>query len=163
MPIVGTINQAFQPIAGMQVFAGLRAEPFFFDLGRFYAIFPDRDDAADRQAGQFPVHPGGQHAAAAGFPSRRGRRPISYAGLNCLCDRGRAAPRRLAPRAGRAGVIRLWETTSLSDGAPDFDYVQHDRLARPATNEALATVTDRPARASTTRTTRPTTPTRTRA
>ena len=34
------------------------------------------------------------------------------------------------------GIIRLWETTNVSNG---FNFVQQDRLARPAINEALAT------------------------
>jgi hypothetical protein len=38
----GTINQAFSPTPGMQVFAGGREDPFFLDLDRFYQIFPDR-------------------------------------------------------------------------------------------------------------------------
>jgi len=40
--IVGEINESFQTEAGMQVFAGLRADPFFFDVGQFNRIFPDR-------------------------------------------------------------------------------------------------------------------------
>ena len=40
-------------------------------------------------------------------------------------------------------MIRLWETTSVFTGAPDFNYQQLDRLVRPVANEALATVTDR--------------------
>lgn len=38
----GTINQIFSPVADMKVFAGAREDPFFFDLDRFYQIFPDR-------------------------------------------------------------------------------------------------------------------------
>src|SRR5262249_9869116 len=49
----------------------------------------------------------------------------------------------LAPPGKLPGVIRLWETTSVFSGAPNFEYTQLDRLARPVTNEALATVTDR--------------------
>ena len=45
------------------------------------------------------------------------------------------------PRAALGGgVIRLWETTSVATGAPNFNFVQQDRLARPAINEVLATV-----------------------
>ena len=39
------------------------------------------------------------------------------------------------------GVIGLWETTSALGGAPSFNFTQMDRLARPAVNEVLATVT----------------------
>ena len=39
-------------------------------------------------------------------------------------------------------MIRLWETTSPFTDAPNYNYVQQDRLARPAVNEALATVSN---------------------
>ena len=46
------------------------------------------------------------------------------------------------PRASLGGgVIRLWETTSILS-ATDFKYHQQDRLARPAVNEVLATVSN---------------------
>lgn len=38
----GTINQVFSPVAGMKVFAGGRADPFFLDFERFVTILPDR-------------------------------------------------------------------------------------------------------------------------
>ncbi|MFY9234801.1 MAG: DUF4331 family protein [Fimbriimonadaceae bacterium] len=38
----GTINTQFSPTPGMTVFAGAREDPFFFDLERFFEIFPDR-------------------------------------------------------------------------------------------------------------------------
>ena len=38
----GLINQQFSPSTGVTVFAGLRADPFFLDLERFYEILPDR-------------------------------------------------------------------------------------------------------------------------
>lgn len=41
-PITGTINEAFFPRANMRVFAGVREDPFFFDLEQFFTIFPDR-------------------------------------------------------------------------------------------------------------------------
>jgi hypothetical protein len=139
---VGVINEPFQPIHRMHVFAGLRADSFFFDVGRFNSIFPDRAtpltgkqvDFASVRAANTPQQPGFlPPGEAADF----------LAGLNCLSivvELPRAA---LAPPGKPPGVIRLWETTSLFSGAPDFDYVQFDRLARPVTNEALATVTDR--------------------
>ena len=46
------------------------------------------------------------------------------------------------PRASLGGgIIRLWETTSLLSST-DFKYHQQDRLARPAINEVLATVSN---------------------
>ena len=38
----GTLNATFSPTSGMTVFAGLRADPFFFDLDQFFTILPDR-------------------------------------------------------------------------------------------------------------------------
>jgi len=38
----GTINSAFSPTPGMQVFCGAREDPFFFDLDQFFTILPDR-------------------------------------------------------------------------------------------------------------------------
>lgn len=38
----GTINSTFEPTAGMKVFAGVREDPFFFDLEQFFTILPDR-------------------------------------------------------------------------------------------------------------------------
>ena len=38
LPNIGTINQSFQPVTGMQVFAGLRADPFFFDVGQLFTF-----------------------------------------------------------------------------------------------------------------------------
>ncbi len=39
---VGTFGSTFSPTAGMQVFTGVREDPFFFDLEQFFTIFPDR-------------------------------------------------------------------------------------------------------------------------
>ena len=142
LPGVGTINQSFQPVAGMQVFAGLRADPFFFDVGRFYQIFPDRKtpltgnqvDFASIKAANTPQEPGFLPA---------GQASDFLAGLNCLSIVVELPRASLAPAGKPPGVIRLWETTNVFSGAPDFNYTQLDRLARPAVNEVLAVVTDR--------------------
>jgi hypothetical protein len=139
-PMVGMINQSFQPVAGMHVFAGLRADPFFFDVGQFYQIFPDRKtpltgkqvDFASIKAANTPQQPGFQPA---------GQASDFLAGLNCLSIVVELPRASLAPPGKAPGVIRLWETTSVFSGAPDFNYQQLDRLARPIVNEGLATVT----------------------
>jgi hypothetical protein len=41
-PSVGTINTPFTTSTGIQVFAGAREDPFFFDLNQFLTILPDR-------------------------------------------------------------------------------------------------------------------------
>jgi len=38
----GTFGNAFSPTSGMNVFVGVREDPFFFDLEQFFTIFPDR-------------------------------------------------------------------------------------------------------------------------
>lgn len=38
----GVINQTFTLPGGLKVFAGVREDPFFFDLERFFEILPDR-------------------------------------------------------------------------------------------------------------------------
>jgi len=38
----GTVNVPFEPAPGIQVFAGPREDPFFFDLEQFFTILPDR-------------------------------------------------------------------------------------------------------------------------
>ena len=40
--VSGQINRTFAPRPGMKAFCGVREDPFFFDLERFYEIFPDR-------------------------------------------------------------------------------------------------------------------------
>jgi hypothetical protein len=140
--IVGTINQPFEPVKGMQVFAGLRADPFFFDVGQFYQIFPDRKtpltgkqvDFASIRAADTPQQPGFRPA---------GQASDFLAGLNCLSIVVELPRDQLVHHGKHHGVIRLWETTSVFSGAPDFNYHQLDRLARPVVNEALATVTFR--------------------
>jgi len=40
--VTGTINTPFTLSTGVKVFAGVREDPFFFDLQQFFAILPDR-------------------------------------------------------------------------------------------------------------------------
>ncbi len=142
LPGVGTINQSFQPTTGMQVFAGLRADPFFFDVGRLYQIFPDRKTPLTGNQVDFPS------IKAANTPQEPGFLPPGQASdfladINCLSIVLELPRASLAPAGKPPGVIRLWETTNVYSGAPNFDYTQLDRLARPAVNEVLAVVTDR--------------------
>ena len=138
----GTINQVFSPVAGMKVFAGLRSDPFFFDLNRFFAILPDRMSPLTGQQVDFPSIMAANNPQVngfRGFPADSGydSDPASdyLANLNVLSIIVEL------PRAALGGkMVYLWETTSLPDG---FTYRQQDRLARPAINEVLATVTDR--------------------
>jgi hypothetical protein len=120
----------------------LRTDPFFFDVGQFYRIFPDRKTPlTGRQVNLASIK-------AANTPQQPGFLPAGQAadfleGLNCLSIVVELPRVSLAPHGKPPGVIRLWETTSVFSGGPDFVYNQLDRLARPVVNEALAAVTRR--------------------
>src|SRR4029077_18449747 len=104
-----------------KVFAGVREDPFFFDLERFYQIFPDRMTPLTRKVVNFAS------IKAANTPQVGGFRPPGQARdylaeLNCLSIVVEL------PRASLGGgVIRVWETTSLLS-TTDFKYHQQDRL-----------------------------------
>jgi hypothetical protein len=133
-PVLGTFNQPFQPDPdgqpGMTVFAGLRADPFFFDVEQFYSIFPDRMTPLTGKVVNTPY----PNTPQAGGFRPPGQAQDFLADLNVL-----SIVVELPRTAISSGVIRVWETTSIISGT-DFKYHQQDRLARPAVNEALATV-----------------------
>jgi len=135
-PVLGTINQIFQPDPNGQpnltVFAGVRADPFFFDVEQFYTIFPDRMTPL---TGKVENYPNPNNPQAGGF------RPVGQA-QDFLADLNVLSVVVELPRSSLGGgVIRVWETTSIFSST-DFKYHQQDRLARPAVNEALATVSN---------------------
>jgi hypothetical protein len=135
-PVLGTINQIFQPDPNGQpnltVFAGVRADPFFFDLERFYQIFPDRMTPL---TGKVVNYPNPNNPQVDGFRPP-GQAQDFLADLNVL-----SVVVELPRSSVSGGVIRVWETTSIFSSG-DFKYHQQDRLARPAVNEVLATVSN---------------------
>jgi Domain of unknown function (DUF4331) len=137
-PKIGTINNTFSPVTGMQVFAGVRSEPFFFDLNRFYAILPDRMTPLTGEQINTPSPNAPKVNGFRGFPKGSGfdsAPAVDYlANLNVL-----SIVVELPRTALGGGKIYLWETTSLPSG---FVFDQQDRLARPAINEVLATVSN---------------------
>lgn len=138
----GTINTTFSPAPGMTVFAGTRSDSFFFDLNRFFMIFPDRETPLSGEQVDFPS------IMAADTPQKNGFRgfPANSGFDSSPADDLLASLNVLSivvelPRAMLGGgMVKLWETTSIPSG---FQFAQQDRLARPAINEALATVTAR--------------------
>ena len=147
-PVLGTFNQTFEPNPsgkpGMKVFAGLRADPFFFDVEMLYQIFPDRRtpltgryvDLGTIMDANTPMKNGFR-----GFPEDSGF--DSSPAMDFFEDLNVLSIVVELPRAMLGGqTIGLWETTSVFSNA-NFRYQQQDRLARPAINEALAAVTDR--------------------
>ncbi len=137
-PIAGTINSLnFVPAPGMRVFAGVRSEPFFFDLAQYYMIFPDR---ATPLTGVQVNLPDPDAPKAPGF---RNPGVDFFANLNVMTivvDLPRAL---LAPTGGKLGVISVWETTSVYTSG--YSFRQQDRLARPVINKVFATVSINPA------------------
>ncbi len=152
----GTINNTFSPTPGMTVFAGARSDPFFFDLAQFFNVLPDRSTPGTGKQVDYPsimaadtpgLNPDGSVNAAGkngfrGFPVGSGFNTTpasdllaSFNVLSIVVELPRAAL--------GGGKINLWETTSVPGGAPNFQFKQQDRLARPAVNEALATVSQR--------------------
>ena len=138
----GMLNTTFSPMPGMTVFTGPRSDPFFFDLAQFFAILPDRMSPGTGKQVDYPSIMAADTPAMngfRGFPANSGYNTTpasdllaSFNVLSIVVELPRAAL--------GGGVIRLWETTSVLGGAPNFNFAQQDRLARPAVNEALATV-----------------------
>lgn len=136
----GSFNETFSPTDGMKVFAGLRSDPFFFDLNRFYAILPDRMTPLTGSQVNYPSIMAAntpQLNGFRGFPAGSGydASPASdyLSNLNVL-----SIVVELPRSALGGGKVNLWATSSLPmRGSPNV-YAQQDRLARPAVNEALA-------------------------
>ncbi len=136
-PKKGTINETFTPLTGVSVFAGVRSDPFFFDLNQFLTIFPDRGTSLTGTQVDFPS------IMAANTPQAGGFRPAGQA-ADFLANLNVLSIVIEMPKAMLGGgVIHLWETTSIPTGGPSFLYTQQDRLARPVVNEVLATITAR--------------------
>ncbi len=139
-PVVGKVNETFEPRPGMEmkVFAGVREDPFFFDVGRLIEIFPDRGIALlgqpDLPNPMFPFGPNVPQFLSWNPP---GVAADFFENLSVL-----AVVVEL-PRTALGGeLIRLWCTVSVPEGPPGFRYRQQERLARPIVNEALATVSN---------------------
>ena len=128
-PTIGTINTTFSPGPGMQVFAGVRSEPFFIDLNQFYATFPDRmTPLTGKQVNYASIH-------AADTPQTTGFRPPGQA-MDYLIDLNVLSIVVELPKSMIGdGTIRVWETTSVGTASPAYTYAQQDRLARPVVNE----------------------------
>lgn len=141
----GTINQTFEPTPGMRVFAGAREDPFFFDLERFFQIFPDRGSPL------VPPQPRVQEyqTPEPNRPQVASFRPVGqsqdfFANMNVLAI-VIEMPRTML-RIGNgtstdaaAKLIKVWMTTSVASAGGTF--FQQDRLARPAISEVFASVT----------------------
>jgi hypothetical protein len=102
----------------VSIFAGLREDPFFFDVEQFFRV----------RAGALGIGP------AVGF--RPNNQAVDFAkgyNVNAIVLR---VPQKLLQGATGATTFDIWETISLRDPATG-NYQQVERLGRPAINEGL--------------------------
>jgi Domain of unknown function (DUF4331) len=113
-PVLNTV-----PVGGsnLTVFAGLREDPFFFDVEQFFRV----------RAGALGTGP------KVGFkePSQALDFAKGY-NVNTIAVR---VPKAFLKAGTRANTFDVWSTIAIRDGAGGFK--QFERLARPGINEAL--------------------------
>lgn len=144
----GTVGDA-------RVFAGPREDPFYFDLSQFFKILPDRN---------YKNQPNPPAPTASCFRPR-GEAQDFLAGYNVLSLVVELPRKAFVDQNGNLGLINVWASTSLPQSDPavtptnpinavenavrnastqapgsaagtDANYVQIERLARPAVKEA---------------------------
>lgn len=119
---VPTINEVSLGGSNLGVFAGLREDPFFFDVTQFFRV-----RGALRQVGP-----------DAGF--RSPERAVDFTkdyNVNSIAVR---VPRTFLQGANNATTFDVWETISVPTATGEFTQVE--RLARPIINEGLVVVND---------------------
>jgi Domain of unknown function (DUF4331) len=115
-PVINRLGSDDSKIA---VFAGLREDPFFFDVEQFFRV----------RAGALGTGPG------VGF--RPSNQAIDFAkGYNVNTITARIPQEFLSGKNG-AKIYDVWETISIRDG--NGKYQQVERLGRPGINEGLIT------------------------
>lgn len=114
-----TVNQLDVNGSKLSVFAGLREDPFFFDVEQFFRV----------RAGALGTAP------IVGFrePSKA---VDSFKGFNVNSIAIRI-PKKFLQGATSVDTFDIWETISLKDPSSFYRYSQVERLARPAVNEGL--------------------------
>lgn len=106
---------------GMKVFVGPAADPFFFDLGQFLSVIPDRNYAN-------PIHPAPLAppltfnfgvAAVGQFASCSNKPPVDFLATNHLDVQAIVieAPRALIAPATGSSLIHVWATASTTTGS----------------------------------------------
>jgi Domain of unknown function (DUF4331) len=114
------VNELATNGSKISVFAGLREDPFFFDVEQFFRV----------RAGTLGTGP------AVGF--RPANQALDFAkgyNVNAIAIR---IPRQLIQGEKGAKIFDIWETISLKNPATG-QYQQVERLARPGINEGLIT------------------------
>jgi Domain of unknown function (DUF4331) len=111
------VNQLGANGSKLAVFAGLREDPFFFDVEQFFRV----------RAGALGTGP------AVGF--RAPNQAVDFAkGYNVNTIAIRVPQQFLQGKTG-SNIYDIWETISLRDGSGKYQQVE--RLGRPAINEGL--------------------------
>lgn len=122
-----TLNQEATLPGGVMAFAGVREEPFSFDLAQFFKIDPDRNYKNQ-------PHPPPPSASCFRKPGKDFL--TGYDVLSLIVE----MPRTLfADRKGNVGVVHVWATTSVQQGGT---WRQVERLGRPAVKEAFESFKD---------------------
>lgn len=120
----GTLNETFSAGNGfLKVFVGLRKDPFFFDLKRFFRILPDRNY-------QFQPNPPAPLSVVSFRPPGQAKDTLAPFNVHSIIVE---LPRKFLVGSNRTGKIGVWMTTSTRANAGGF--VQVERLAVPALNE----------------------------
>jgi Domain of unknown function (DUF4331) len=116
------VNTATVGNSTLKVFAGLREDPFFFDVEQFFRV----------RAGTLGIGP------AVGFrdPSKAVDFATGY-NVNAIAVQ---VPIALLKGNSQATTFDVWETISLPANGQKFNQVE--RLGRPGVNEALLTTND---------------------
>ena len=102
----GTLNATFSPMPGVSVFAGVREDPFFFDLEQFFTILPDRATPINGKA----VAPADANTPKAGTWRAKGVAKDFLAGYNVLSVVVELPKSQL--QGTGSGKIAVWATTS---------------------------------------------------
>ena len=102
---------------GLRVFAGPRADPFFFDLFQFFSFLPDRNYQTAGAAPKAPFSfkfpaPAGAFASCVQGTPNDALSSNSFNVLSIVIE----APRTLIAPATGSQVIHLWATTSTVSG-----------------------------------------------
>ncbi len=120
----GTLNETFSAGNGfLKVFVGLRKDPFFFDLQRFFRILPDRNY-------QLQPNPPAPLSVVSFRPPGQAKDTLAPFNVHSIIVE---LPRKFLVGSNRTGKIGVWMTTSTRANAGGF--VQVERLAVPALNE----------------------------
>lgn len=115
------VNSATVGGSGVKVFAGLREDPFFFDVEQFFRV----------RAGALGIGP------AVGF--RPPGQAVDFAAgynVNAIAVQ---VPIALLKGSSSATTFDVWQTISIGSGK---SFEQVERLARPAVNEGLVVTND---------------------